>query len=91
MTCGTVKTITGFHNGWGYWIIVSNTTQPDLSAPGDSGGPWFMNPGTGSQIIAAGIHSDGTPDCVGATCEAVVMPIDYIDDHNSTIKLPSTP
>lgn len=93
LTCGTIRAMDGASLGYAGYIVVSNTAQPDLSAPGDSGGPWFFNPGTGSKAIAIGIHTSGTEGCVGAgwACNAFVMPIEYIDDHDPTIKLPSTP
>lgn len=93
LTCGTIRAMDGASLGYAGYIVVSNTAQPDLSAPGDSGGPWFFNPGTGSKAIAIGIHASGTDNCVGTgwACNAFVMPIEYIDDHDPTIKLPSTP
>lgn len=91
VTCGKVKAINATNNGAAGWIVVNRTTQADLSTDGDSGGPWFRDPGSGSKVVAVGIHSEGTPNCVGYACEAWVMPIEYIDDHDSSIKLPSTP
>jgi hypothetical protein len=93
LTCGTITAMDGATDGFSGYITVSNTTQPDLSAPGDSGGPWFFNPGTGSKAIALGIHKSGTANCVGTgtACDAYFMPIEYIDDDDPTIKLPSTP
>lgn len=91
LTCGTVRAMDGTAYGMPGFLVVSNTSQPDLSAPGDSGGPWFFNPGTGSKAVAIGIHSNGDKGCTGPACNAYVMLIELIDDHDSTIKLPSTP
>ncbi|QNM83334.1 hypothetical protein H8M03_03025 [Sphingomonas sabuli] len=91
LTCGTIKAIDGTAFGYPGFFVVSNTSQPDLTAPGDSGGPWFFNPGTGSKAIAIGMHSGGTEGCVGRDCNAYAMFIELIDDHDATIKLPSTP
>lgn len=91
LTCGRITNDNLWYNNSFGWIEVGNTNQPDLSAKGDSGGPWFMDPGTGYRIIAAGIHSTGTENCVGSGCIAIYMPIDWIDDHDPTVRLVLTP
>lgn len=93
LTCGQITNDNlWFNNSFG-WIEVSHTKQPDLSAPGDSGGPWFMDPGTGYKAIAAGIHSTGSENCVGtgSACVAVYMPVEWIDDHDTTVRLVLSP
>lgn len=81
ITCGEITHGWYTFNGAKGWIEVSNTRQADLSAGGDSGGPWFMYPGTSSGVTAVGIHTAGTGNCAGRSCKAVYMPIDYISDH----------
>jgi hypothetical protein len=85
-TSGTAST--GF-------IKVSKSQQADLSAGGDSGGAWFMYPGTATTILGVGIHTAGgcsasspAGSCIsdtGTTAYSIYMPIDYIDDHNTTV------
>jgi hypothetical protein len=89
ITCGQITNDNYWYKNSYGWILASNTSQPDISAPGDSGGPWFYDPGTGTNIIAAGIHDAG--DGVGSTATAVYMPVDWIDDQDSTIRLVLTP
>lgn len=86
ITCGSITDGSAIRNGAKGWIAVSKTNQRDLSAPGDSGGPWFRYPGSSPDIIATGVHSGATTEnCVGtgSACTAVYMPIDYIDDTAS--------
>jgi hypothetical protein len=94
ITCGEIIDGSAINNGYNGWIKVSKTNQSDLSAGGDSGGPWFMYPGTSTSVTAAGVHNAGGPgECVGtgSACYAIYMPIDYIDDHMTTVKLVVTP
>jgi hypothetical protein len=95
ITCGEIIDGSAIHNGYNGWIKVSKTNQSDLSAGGDSGGPWFMYPGSATTVTAAGVHTAGGPgdNCVGtgSTCYAIYMPIDYIDDHMSSVRLVITP
>jgi hypothetical protein len=65
------------------WIKVSHTNQFDISAGGDSGAAWFLYPGTATDINAVGVHSAG--DGVGPNSIAIYMPIDYIDDHITSV------
>lgn len=81
ITCGEITHGWYTYNGAKGWIEVGNTQQADLSDGGDSGGPWFVYPGTATNITAVGIHTAGTASCTGPTCKAVYMPIDYVDDH----------
>ena len=84
--CTTGTASTGF-------IKVSQSQQADLSAGGDSGGPWFMYPGSSSDIVGVGIHTaggckPGVSPCqsdTGPTAYSLYMPIDYIDDHISSV------
>lgn len=83
ITCGEIVSNNAIWNGVNGWVSVSNPKQSDLSAGGDSGGPWFMYPGSSSDIYAAGIHSGDavSKTCVGTgwTCTAQYMPIERID------------
>lgn len=65
------------------WIKVSHTNQFDISSGGDSGAAWFLYPGTATDINAVGIHTAG--DGVGPNSIAIYMPIDYIDDHITSV------
>lgn len=78
----------------GGYIRVSKSNQTDLSAGGDSGGPWFVYPGTSQNILGTGLHTAG--GCVydsagkcqsdtGPTAYSIYMPIERINDHNSTV------
>jgi hypothetical protein len=101
ITCGEVVSNNAIRNGVYGWVSVSNTKQSDLSAPGDSGGPWFMYPGSSIDIYAAGIHSGDSvsSSCVGTgwACTAQYMPIERIDDvatgmsGNSSIRVVAKP
>lgn len=86
ITCGTITNGNRYYQGSYGWIEVSKTKQNVISLGGDSGGPWFMYPGTSTNITAAGIHTAG--DSVnGSSGIAIYMPIDYINDHNSTVSV----
>jgi hypothetical protein len=101
ITCGEIVSNNAVRNGVNGWVSVSNTKQADLSAGGDSGGPWFMYPGSSSDIYAAGIHSGDavSKTCVGTgwACTAQYMPIERIDDvatgmtGNSSIRVAVRP
>jgi hypothetical protein len=84
ITCGEITSNNAIRLGSAGWVSVSNTSQRDLGARGDSGGPWFMYPGTNTDIYAAGIHAGdkNDSDCVGTgwACTAQYMPIERIDD-----------
>lgn len=85
LTCGSI--IDDIY-AWrpGYWFLkVSHTKQYDISKPGDSGGPWFMYPGSSTDVTAAGIHVAGIG--TGANSVAVYMPIDRAFDHLPNVKL----
>lgn len=83
ITCGEIINGNATHDGVAGWIEVSKTQQADISEPGDSGGPWFLYPGTSSTITGVGIHTAGAG--TGSTSIAIYMPIDYIDDQNTTV------
>ena len=54
---------------YGAGSIVHGLTQTTACAqPGDSGGPYVTNPGSGTRAIALGLLSGGTGDCsIGGT------------------------
>ena len=81
ITCGEILNGNATHDGVAGWIQVGNSNQANISAGGDSGGPWFLYPGSSSDISGVGIHTAGldNPDI------SIYMPIDYIDDHISTV------
>jgi hypothetical protein len=84
ITCGEITNGNSYRDGVYGWIEVSKTKQRLISDGGDSGGPWFLYPGTSTAITGVGIHSAG--DAVpGPTGIAQYMPIDYIDDQNSSV------
>jgi hypothetical protein len=83
ITCGEIVNGNKTWDGVAGWIEVSKTKQRDISDFGDSGGPWFLYPGTSTTITGVGIHAAGGG--IGSTSTAIYMPIDYIDDHNSTV------
>ncbi|HYG63201.1 MAG TPA: S1 family peptidase [Thermoanaerobaculia bacterium] len=83
ITCGEIVNGNATRDGVAGWIRVSNTQQADISEGGDSGGPWFLYPGTSSTITGVGIHTAGSG--TGSTSTAVYMPIDYIDDHIGSV------
>ena len=90
ITCGEITSNNALRNGTGSgWVSVSNTKQADLSAGGDSGGPWFMYPGSKTDIYATGVHSGDavSKSCVGTgwACTSQYMPIDKINDHVSSV------
>lgn len=83
ITCGEIINGNKTYDGVAGWIEVSRTQQADISEPGDSGGPWFLYPGSSSTITGVGIHTAGAG--TGSTSVAIYMPIDYIDDHISSV------
>ena len=93
LTCGRITRKDGYYQGVYAWIEVANSThsgyQADISDNGDSGGPWFFDPGTGTSAIATGIHVSGSG--VGASATALYMPLERIDDHNNTVRLALAP
>jgi hypothetical protein len=89
LTCGQIVNDNVWYNNSYGSILVSRSSQPDISDKGDSGGPWFFHPGTGTRAIAAGIHVAG--EGVGSSATAVYMPVEWIDDHDPTVKLLLTP
>ena len=84
ITCGTITNGNATHDGVAGWIEVGNSKQANLSSGGDSGGPWFLYPGTSSNITGVGIHTAGNREDY-PTDFAIYMPIDYIDDHISSV------
>lgn len=84
ITCGEITNGNAYRDGVYGWIEVSKTKQTRISDGGDSGGPWFLYPGSSNTITGVGIHTAGN-SVVGPTGIAQYMPIDYIDDQNSTI------
>lgn len=88
ITCGLIASTYAGSTGKAGYVEVDRSNQERLSAPGDSGGPWFYHPGSASSILALGVHSSGIAGgCARLTCRAWYMPIDRMDDHNSTVRL----
>lgn len=86
ITCGKIVDGNALYNGATGWIKVSHTQQIDLSDPGDSGGPWFLYPGTSTTISGVGVHTAGSKGSgTGPAGYSYYMPIDYIDDHMSSV------
>lgn len=81
ITCGTIVNGNDTRDGVAGWIRVGNSSQSNISTGGDSGSPWFLYPGTSNNVNGLGIHIAGldNPDV------AIYMPIDYIDDHISSV------
>lgn len=84
ITCGEITNGNLTRDGATGWIEVSKSRQRLISDGGDSGGPWFLYPGTSSTITGVGIHSAGN-GVAGLTGTATYMPIDYIDDHIASV------
>lgn len=84
ITCGEITNGNLTWDGAAGWIEVSKTKQAVISVGGDSGAPWFIYPGTATNITGVGIHTAGN-SVSGPTGIAIYMPIDYIDDQNSTV------
>jgi hypothetical protein len=86
ITCGKIIDGNALYNGATGWIKVSHTQQIDISEPGDSGGPWFLYPGTSTIISGVGVHAAGSKGSgTGPAGYSYYMPIDYIDDHMSSV------
>jgi hypothetical protein len=85
ITCGKISDGNAIRNGAAGWITVTHTLQTDISEPGDSGGPWFLYPGTSTIISGVGIHTAGSGTATGTGSLSMYMPIDYIDDHLSSV------
>lgn len=84
ITCGTISNGNLTWDGAPGWIEVNRTNQRVISVGGDSGSAWFLYPGTSTTITGVGVHTAGNA-VPGTTGIAIYMPIDYIDDANSTI------
>jgi streptogrisin C len=66
--CGTVTGMNQTVNYGGGLIVHGLTRTSACAQPGDSGGPFVSNPGSGSQVTARGTTSGGSGDCsVGGT------------------------
>jgi hypothetical protein len=88
ITCGLIASTYAGSTGKAGYVEVDRSNQERLSAPGDSGGPWFYHPGSATSILALGVHSSGIKGgCSGLACRSWYMPIDLIDDHNSTVRI----
>lgn len=85
ITCGKISNGNAIRNGAAGWITVTHTLQSDISEPGDSGGPWFLYPGTSTIISGVGIHTAGAGTGTGTGSISQYMPIDYIDDHLASV------
>ncbi len=61
--CGTVRATNQTVN-YGFGDIVSGLTRTTACAqPGDSGGPFVSNPGSGTRVTAFGLLSGGSGNC----------------------------
>lgn len=90
ITCGEITNGNAYRDGVYGWIEVSKTKQAVISEGGDSGGPWFLYPGTSTTITGVGIHTAGDA-IAGPTGIAQYMPIERIADPvNSQITNVST-
>ncbi len=96
LTCGKVVDLDFPYSyfGGGTFVQVSNSQQADLSAGGDSGGPWFTSVSSNAQdeVSAVGLHVTGTGS--GTTAWAIYMPIDKtfaVPNGPTNVKLFTTP
>lgn len=98
ITCGQIRDV---DNGYGGsysqpWIEVSWTYQSDISKGGDSGGPWFVYPGSSQRIRAVGVHTaggkkaDGSSD-TGYYSRAIYMPIERVFNNHPVNELIVSP
>ncbi len=84
ITCGEITSGNATHDGVAGWIEVSKSKQALLADQGDSGGPVFYYPGASTTITGVGLTSASNL-VSGPTGVMIYMPIDYIDDHFSTV------
>lgn len=84
ITCGTISNGALTYDGALGWIEVNGTNQAVISVGGDSGSGWYLYPGTASSVTGVGVHTAGNA-VPGPSGIAVYMPVDYIDDQNSTV------
>ncbi len=84
ITCGEITNGNATHDGVAGWIQVANSNQANISAGGDSGGPWFLYPGSSTNITGVGVHAAGNSSS-NPDDYAIYMPIDYIDDHMPSV------
>ncbi|MCU4423247.1 MULTISPECIES: S1 family peptidase [Acinetobacter] len=84
ITCGEITNGNASHDGVAGWIQVANSNQANISAGGDSGGPWFLYPGSSTNVNGVGVHTAGNSS-TNPDDYAIYMPIDYIDDHISSV------
>ena len=92
ITCGQIVDADYSYGGtYGQpWIKVSKTYQSDISQPGDSGGAWFVYPGSSQRIRAVGVHTAGPEGDSGFNSVAIYMPIDRVFKA-TTAELIATP
>ena len=84
ITCGEITNGNASHDGVAGWIQVANSNQANISAGGDSGGVWFLYPGSSTNVTGVGVHTAGNSS-TNPEDYAIYMPIDYIDDHISSV------
>ena len=84
ITCGEITNGNASHDGVAGWIQVANSNQANISAGGDSGGAWFLYPGSSTNVTGVGVHTAGNSS-TNPEDYAIYMPIDYIDDHISSV------
>jgi streptogrisin C len=61
--CGTVLAVNQTVNYGGGDIVYGLTRTTACAQPGDSGGPYVTNPGSGTRVTAVGLLSGGTGNC----------------------------
>ncbi|HEU0135476.1 MAG TPA: trypsin-like serine protease, partial [Allosphingosinicella sp.] len=84
LTCGEITNGNATHDGVTGWIEASKSKQALFADQGDSGGPVFYYPGTSTTITGVGITTASNL-ASGVAGTMIYMPIDYIDDHFSTV------
>lgn len=84
ITCGQITNGNATHAGVAGWIEASKSQQALFADQGDSGGPVFYYPGTSTTITGVGITTASNL-VSGQTGILIYMPIDYIDDHFTTV------
>lgn len=93
LTCGKITKKNAYYQGVYAWMEAINSShsayQADISHIGDSGGAWFFDPGTGYNAIAVGLHVSGSG--TGSTATALYMPLERINDHNTSVRLALAP
>lgn len=91
LSCGDITHGWYTYNGAKGWILIQNSTEPQIADAGDSGSAIFRPPSSTGNVIAAGSATAADHGCIGAACRLVSMPIDYIDDEIPITLMLGTP